>query len=397
MSQRIRIKLKSYDHNLVDKSAEKIVKTVKLTGAHVRGPIPLPTNKKIFTVNRSTFVNKKSREQFELSSYKRLLDIDSTSSKTIDALVKLELPSGVDVQIKVSYCVDFLEEYKDKWFCVENYVKYLCDRQRSLLKREAKKHTIEDFYANATDIVRNIVLNLPKPGEEQGDTNRRPGRLFKENGMLVHDVEVLSIGVEAGIARILERHQTDMITKTLELSDAAKKMEVVAQLADFEKQETELKHKNEIYRLELNQTLEKSKLDASAEIAAKKRAQEEAVRQAEADMQKLLDQIQAAKLERDKKEDAARIETERQLVAIEKEKHDAYAATVAKIMESVSPQLVAAMTSKANADTLKAVSQGMAPYAIANGESIADTVNKLMRGTTLESVLENIEKYKVQN
>jgi small subunit ribosomal protein S10 len=67
----------------------------------VRGPIPLPTNKKIFTVNRSTFVNKKSREQFELSSYKRLLDIDSTSSKTVDALVKLELPSGVDVQIKV--------------------------------------------------------------------------------------------------------------------------------------------------------------------------------------------------------------------------------------------------------------------------------------------------------
>lgn len=101
MSQRIRIKLKSYDHNLVDKSAEKIVKTVKLTGAVVNGPIPLPTNKKIFTVNRSTFVNKKAREQFELSSFKRLLDIYSTSAKTIDALMKLELPSGVEVEIKV--------------------------------------------------------------------------------------------------------------------------------------------------------------------------------------------------------------------------------------------------------------------------------------------------------
>ncbi|MCH5243342.1 MAG: 30S ribosomal protein S10 [Bacteroides sp.] len=99
--QKIRIKLKSYDYNLVDKSAEKIVKTVKMTGAMVSGPIPLPTNKKIFTVNRSTFVNKKSREQFELSSYKRLLDIHSSSSKTIDALMKLELPSGVEVEIKV--------------------------------------------------------------------------------------------------------------------------------------------------------------------------------------------------------------------------------------------------------------------------------------------------------
>ena len=100
MSQKIRIKLKSYDHNLVDKSAEKIVKTVKSTGAVVTGPIPLPTHKKIFTVLRSPHVNKKSREQFELSSYKRLLDIYS-SSKTIDALMKLELPSGVEVEIKV--------------------------------------------------------------------------------------------------------------------------------------------------------------------------------------------------------------------------------------------------------------------------------------------------------
>ena len=75
MSQKIRIKLKSYDHNLVDKSAEKIVKTVKSTGAVVSGPVPLPTQKQIFTVNRSTFVNKKAREQFQLSTFKRILDI----------------------------------------------------------------------------------------------------------------------------------------------------------------------------------------------------------------------------------------------------------------------------------------------------------------------------------
>ena len=101
MSQRIRIKLKSYDHNLVDKSAEKIVKAVKSTGAVVSGPIPLPTHKKVFTVNRSTFVNKKSREQFELATFKRLLDVYNSSSKTIDSLMKLELPSGVEVEIKV--------------------------------------------------------------------------------------------------------------------------------------------------------------------------------------------------------------------------------------------------------------------------------------------------------
>ena len=101
MSQKIRIKLKSNDHNLLDKSAEKIVKTVKSTGAVVSGPSPLPTHKRIYTVQRSPHVNKKAREQFELCAYKRLMDIYSSSSKTVDALMKLELPSGVDVEIKV--------------------------------------------------------------------------------------------------------------------------------------------------------------------------------------------------------------------------------------------------------------------------------------------------------
>tara|TARA_B110000305_G_scaffold195555_1_gene220148 strand:- start:320 stop:580 length:261 start_codon:yes stop_codon:yes gene_type:complete len=86
---------------LVDKSAEKIVKTVKSTGAVVSGPIPLPTHRRIYTVLKSPHVNKKAREQFQLCSYKRLMDIYSSTSKTVDALMKLELPSGVDVEIKV--------------------------------------------------------------------------------------------------------------------------------------------------------------------------------------------------------------------------------------------------------------------------------------------------------
>ena len=101
MSQKIRIKLKSYDHNLVDKSAEKIVKTVKTTGAVVTGPIPLPTHKKIFTVLRSPHVNKKSREQFEIRTHKRLLDILEPTQQTVDALMKLDLSPGVDVEIKL--------------------------------------------------------------------------------------------------------------------------------------------------------------------------------------------------------------------------------------------------------------------------------------------------------
>jgi small subunit ribosomal protein S10 len=100
-TQRIRIKLKSYDHNLIDKSSERIVRTVKQTGAVVSGPIPLPTRRSVYTVNRSPHVDKKSREQFETRVHKRLIDIFSSTQKTIDALMRLELPAGVDVEVKV--------------------------------------------------------------------------------------------------------------------------------------------------------------------------------------------------------------------------------------------------------------------------------------------------------
>jgi small subunit ribosomal protein S10 len=99
--QKIRIKLKSYDHNLIDKSSEKIVRTLKQTGALVVGPVPLPTRRSIYTVNRSPHVDKKSREQFELLTHKRLIDIFNSSQKTVDALMRLELPAGVDVEVKV--------------------------------------------------------------------------------------------------------------------------------------------------------------------------------------------------------------------------------------------------------------------------------------------------------
>ena len=101
MSQKIRIKLQSYDHNLVDKSAEKIVKTVKSAGAVVSGPIPLPTHKRIYTVLRSPHVNKKSREQFQTKIHKRMIDIINSTPKTVESLMKLDLPAGVDIEIKV--------------------------------------------------------------------------------------------------------------------------------------------------------------------------------------------------------------------------------------------------------------------------------------------------------
>ena len=99
---RIRIKIRAYDHKIIDQATRTIIETAERTGASVIGPVPLPTEKRKWTVNRSTFVYKNSREQFEMRIHKRIVDIVEASAKTIDALTSLNLPSGVDVEIKMS-------------------------------------------------------------------------------------------------------------------------------------------------------------------------------------------------------------------------------------------------------------------------------------------------------
>ena len=100
-NQTIRISLRAYDHILLDKSTEKIVKTAKSTGAIISGPIPLPSKRSIYTILRSPHVNKKSREQFQTKIHKRLIDILNSTPKTVESLMKLDLPAGVDMEIKV--------------------------------------------------------------------------------------------------------------------------------------------------------------------------------------------------------------------------------------------------------------------------------------------------------
>ena len=101
MQEKIRIRLKAYDHKLIDASTEKIVDTARRTGARIVGPIPLPTSKSVYCVLRSPHVDKKSREHFEIRTHKRLIDIFESNPKTVDALMRLDLPAGVDIEVKL--------------------------------------------------------------------------------------------------------------------------------------------------------------------------------------------------------------------------------------------------------------------------------------------------------
>lgn len=307
----------------------------------------------------------------------------------ISDVIKVQTSDFVDVEIKVSYCVDFLEEYKDKWFSVDNYVKFLCDRQRSLLKREVKKYTIQEFYNNSTDICRNILLNI---SDETKDNGLPFGRFFEDNGMLVKDVEILSVHIEASVARMLEEHQNEIIAKTLELSDAEAKINVVTKLAEVRKKELDLQNQNDMYELELANERKNKRIQYEEQQNALKRATIAAEKQAQKDLQPILDEIAKAQIAREKEENSIQIEKEKAELQLDKARKASYAAMVEKIMGSISEDLVAALNAKANSEMLETVTGAMSPYAIAEDTSVADVTNKLLRGTSLEGFIDKMKQ-----
>ena len=305
--------------------------------------------------------------------------------------IRVQTKDYVDIDIKVSYCVNFLEEYKDKWFCVENYVKYMTDRMRSMLKREVKKYDVHEFYANSTDIVRSVVLGKSKKGEEAAD-KKYNGRLFKENGMLVYDVEVLKIDVDSDIAEMLEVHQREMIEKAMLLNDAEAKIKLVEAIAEADQKEAEVAKAKRLHSIETRNIIETEEFAKAQALEAKKRAAAQAKANAELELQEVLNQINEAKLARDKAENDAKVALQKELTAIEEAKQKAYAETVKEIVGSISPDLVAALTTKANAELLTEATKNLSPLTIARGESVADTINTLLRGTSLEKIIDKISE-----
>ena len=310
----------------------------------------------------------------------------------VSDVISVETSDFVRANIKVSYCVDFDMDHKDKWFSVDNYVKYLCDRMRSLLKRAAKQYTINDFYQNYSDIVRSVVLGLRAETENaDGDNKHRGHRFFPENGMFVHDVEVLDLSVQRDIENMLLDSQHEMIRKTLELADAKREAEIAEAMAVAEQKKQELRTQELLNKMELQKKEAEHKLAIQAQINRQQEAEDRAKRQAESDMQPILDAISAAKEARAASEHAAhqaRIDAEntasvahaKALADVEAAKQTAYAETVKSIMESISPDLIAAIEMGGKCDLMSMMTEHMSPYALANGESVVETTQKLLNG-----------------
>lgn len=309
----------------------------------------------------------------------------------VSDLINVETKDFVRCTVKVSYCVDFDQAYQDKWFNIDNYIKFMTDRERSLMKRAAKNYTIEEFHQNYVDIIRDVAIDKNKDGAD--GEKKHKGRFFPENGMYVNDCEVLSIRVEDEIAEMLIVHQRDMVRKALQLSAADKRVQVAEQLAVAEQKENELENQKLINKMNLQREEALRRLEIQTEVNRKKEAEEAAVKQAEKDIQVVYDAIADAQRERRAKDDNQELAKKEAIVELEKVKQKAYADTVAQIMASIGPDLTAALTAKANTDMVAALEHAVAPYAISSrDESVADVVARLTKGLPIDEAINKLTK-----
>jgi major vault protein len=324
----------------------------------------------------------------------------------ISDVITLETKDFVRASVKVSYCVDFDKEHMDKWFAVDNYVKYLCDRVRSLLKRAAKNYTIYEFYQNYSDIVRNVTLGINPEAETTSDSKHANHRFFPENGMFINDVEVLGIDVQRDVENLILEKQTDMIRQVLELADAQREAEIAEALSVAEQAKQELRTKELVNKMELQKKEAETKLEIQAEINRRQEAEDKAKKQAEVDMQKMLNVIADAGRMREKAkhddamerlaaEHRAAEDHQRALADIEVAKQAAYTSAVKEMLESITPDLIAALEVGGKCDLMAAMTEHMSPYALANGESVVDTTQKLLNGLPFDvrEIVSKLDKF----
>ena len=364
-----------YAVNVVSKSGKREVvcgpQTIMLDYDQTLGEIQLSTG------------NPKTTDKLEHTVF-----LNYENNKIADT-ISIETKDFVKANIKVSYCVTFDTDAKNKWFDIENYVKYLCDRERSRIKRMAKKYNIEEFYQNYSELVGAEAL-----GGAEANTDEKPTLFFPENGMRVVDCEVLSICVEDEIRSLLEEHQYEMVSRALTLTNAEKRVVVAKKLAEAEAEEFKVKSEQIINQMNLKSLQTSRKLELQAQENRANEAEAKASKEAEKDLQVLLDEIQKAKLAREKELRDADLLLKQREAEIEAAKKKAYADTVEQIMKSIQPELIESLKANANAEMFRGIANGIAPYAMAKDESAAEFVNTLLRGTTLENIIDNTIKQK---
>lgn len=333
-----------------------------------------------------------------------------TTANKVSDIIEVETSDFCTVSLKLSYRVNF-EGEPEKWWNVENYVKLLCDHLRSLLKNMAKHHAIEDFYANAIDLIRDAILGKAEVKAEGKPESKaeRPGRVFTENDMKVYDVEVLGVEIQDNqISDALRAAQSEAVDATIQKKRLEIALEKTRQTQEVERAKAEeinntklagydLQNKENAARAETTKQslaleVEKAKQQLEVNLARVTSEIEEAnqKRQAELAKQVDLDKINTAQLVREKAKEDQELILAKEKMAQRLEELKAEVQAVVEKAKAISPELIAALEAFGDKELAQKMAESMAPLAILGGKSVADTLAQLLKGTALEDVVKKL-------
>lgn len=296
----------------------------------------------------------------------------------VSDIINVETSDFVKASIKVSYLVNFDETMSDKWFSVDNYVKHMCDWVRSAVKKAVKNFTISDFHANYQEI---LVAAIDDGSE--GYLHK-----FNENGMMISDVEILSMTVEANIQRLIDEHQETIVSRALDLTAAQNSAETERQILELNRQNLDLSAQFTQYKSQVEHETRTREYEFA--VATQKAKDEEAQRKYEVEqsIQSLKDAIFQAEQERLKQEREAELAHKKRMMELEIQRENAAAEAMKTVLTALGPDLAAALNTAGNQAIVAKIAEAVSPYAIANGEPVSDAINKVLRGTTMESVMD---------
>ena len=324
----------------------------------------------------------KTTDRIKETAYLRVLN------NLVSDAISVETSDSVQAEVKVSYRVNFLGE-KNKWFDVENYVKLLCDHARSLIRNVVKKVGIQEFNAKYIDIVRGTILGQPEG--PAGETTKRPRLVFGENGMVVFDVEVLGLKIgDIQISNLLIGAQHKAVLDTLQVAQNKRDLEIAKEREAISRETDEMKTTTALKKFTLQQSEVKSGPDLLLAQLEAQKLQAIQTLEVEQEQEKVKDLGHNARLAREKLTMDQTHESRKAQIALEIEKLLAESKELAARTKSVTPELIAALQAFGDKALVEKMAEAMSPMALLGGESVADILGKLLKGTGLESVVSGV-------
>lgn len=300
----------------------------------------------------------------------------------VSDIITVQTSDFVSASVRVSYLVNFDEKATDKWFAVDNYVKHLTDWVRSVYKKAASQYTISEFCDKYQDILVDAIKS--KESENLGM------HYFDENGMYISDVEVLALEVQPSVQELIDKHQRKLVAQQLELKSAKTSAEAEKQLYELDRQNIALREELSRFKAEAEKQTAIKDLANRIEIQVAK--DEEAKRAAEEEkaIQSIHDEIAAAARERDKLDNEQKLAVKKALADVDAEREAKTAEAMKTVLSALGPDLAAALNNANNQQIVEAIAGSIAPMAIANGESVATAVDRLLRGSAIEDIMARI-------